>query len=36
MGTVVRVAAAADIHASDASRERVERAFADLAGEVVL
>jgi len=29
----VRVAAAADIHASDASRERVERAFADLAGE---
>jgi Icc-related predicted phosphoesterase len=33
MGIVVRVAAAADIHASDASRERVERAFADLAGE---
>jgi uncharacterized protein len=30
---VVRVAAAADIHASDASRERVDRAFADLAGE---
>ena len=29
----MRVAAAADIHASDASRERVERAFADLDGE---
>jgi Icc-related predicted phosphoesterase len=33
MGTVIRVAAAADIHASDASRERVERAFAELVGE---
>jgi uncharacterized protein len=30
---VIRIAAAADIHASDASRERVERAFADLEGE---
>ena len=30
---VVRVAAAADIHASDASADRVERAFADLRGE---
>ena len=30
---MLRVAAAADIHASDASRERVERAFADLEGE---
>jgi uncharacterized protein len=30
---VIRVAAAADVHASDASRERVERAFAELAGE---
>jgi Icc-related predicted phosphoesterase len=30
---VIRVAAAADIHASEASRERVERAFAELAGE---
>jgi Icc-related predicted phosphoesterase len=30
---VVRVAAAADIHASDVTRERVERAFAELAGE---
>jgi Icc-related predicted phosphoesterase len=30
---VVRIAAAADIHASDASRERVERAFAELKGE---
>ena len=30
---MIRVAAAADIHASDASRERVERAFADLDGE---
>jgi Icc-related predicted phosphoesterase len=29
----VRIAAAADIHASDVSAERVERAFADLAGE---
>jgi len=33
MGAVLRVAAAADIHASDASRERVERAFAELEGE---
>jgi uncharacterized protein len=33
---VIRVAAAADIHASDASRERVERAFADLEGEADL
>ena len=31
---MIRVAAAADIHASDASVERVERAFAELAGEV--
>jgi Icc-related predicted phosphoesterase len=30
---VVRVAAAADIHASDVTRERVERAFAELADE---
>ncbi|HJU37741.1 MAG TPA: metallophosphoesterase [Gaiellaceae bacterium] len=30
---MVRIAAAADIHASDASRERVEHAFAELAGE---
>jgi Icc-related predicted phosphoesterase len=30
---VVRIAAAADIHASDASADRVERAFADLCGE---
>lgn len=30
---MIRVAAAADIHASDVSRERVERAFADLEGE---
>ena len=30
---MIRIAAAADIHASDASRERVERAFADLEGE---
>ena len=30
---MIRVAAAADIHASDASAERVERAFADLEGE---
>jgi Icc-related predicted phosphoesterase len=29
----VRIAAAADIHASDASAERVERAFAELRGE---
>ena len=29
---MVRIAAAADVHASDASRERVERAFADLRG----
>jgi Icc-related predicted phosphoesterase len=33
---VVRVAAAADIHASDASADRVERAFADLQGEADL
>jgi Icc-related predicted phosphoesterase len=30
---VVRIAAAADIHASEASADRVERAFADLRGE---
>ena len=30
---MIRIAAAADIHASDASRERVERAFAELEGE---
>jgi Icc-related predicted phosphoesterase len=30
---VVRVAAAADIHASEVTRERVERAFAELSGE---
>ncbi len=30
---MIRVAAAADIHASDASRERVERAFEELQGE---
>jgi len=30
---MIRVAAAADIHASGVSRERVERAFADLDGE---
>jgi Icc-related predicted phosphoesterase len=30
---VVRIAAAADIHASDASAERLERAFAELRGE---
>ncbi|HKC77503.1 MAG TPA: metallophosphoesterase, partial [Gaiellaceae bacterium] len=30
---MVRIAAAADIHASDASSERVERAFAELQGE---
>jgi Icc-related predicted phosphoesterase len=30
---MIRVAAAADIHASDASRDRVERAFAELDGE---
>jgi Icc-related predicted phosphoesterase len=29
----MRIAAAADIHASDASADRVERAFADLEGE---
>jgi Icc-related predicted phosphoesterase len=33
MTAVMRVAAAADIHASDVSRERVERAFAELEGE---
>jgi Icc-related predicted phosphoesterase len=33
MWPVLRVAAAADLHASEASRERVERAFADLEGE---
>jgi uncharacterized protein len=30
---MIRIAAAADIHASDASADRVERAFADLEGE---
>ena len=30
---MVRIAAAADVHASDASRERIERAFTELAGE---
>ena len=30
---MVRVAAAADIHASEVTRERVERAFAELSGE---
>jgi len=30
---VVKIAAAADLHASDVSAERVERAFADLEGE---
>ena len=30
---MIRIAAAADIHASDVSAERVERAFADLRGE---
>jgi Icc-related predicted phosphoesterase len=30
---VIRIAAAADIHASDVSADRVERAFADLEGE---
>ena len=30
---MVRIAAAADIHASDAGRERVERGFAELEGE---
>jgi Icc-related predicted phosphoesterase len=30
---VIRIAAAADVHASEASRERVERAFAELEGE---
>jgi Icc-related predicted phosphoesterase len=30
---VLRIAAAADVHASEASRERVERAFAELDGE---
>src|SRR5437763_10092792 len=29
----MRIAAAADIHASEVSADRVERAFADLAGE---
>jgi len=33
MCQVIRVAAAADIHASDVSVERVERAFAELQGE---
>jgi uncharacterized protein len=33
MAPVIRIAAAADIHASDVSAERVERAFADLEGE---
>jgi uncharacterized protein len=30
---MIRIAAAADIHASDVSADRVQRAFADLAGE---
>lgn len=30
---MIRIAAAADVHASEASRERVENAFAELAGE---
>ena len=30
---MIRIAAAADIHASEVSAERVERAFADLGGE---
>ena len=30
---MIRIAAAADVHASDASRERIERAFAELEGE---
>jgi Icc-related predicted phosphoesterase len=30
---MIRIAAAADMHASDASRERLERAFAELEGE---
>jgi uncharacterized protein len=33
---MIRIAAAADIHASDVSADRVERAFADLAGEADL
>lgn len=30
---MIRIAAAGDVHASEATRERVEQAFADLAGE---
>jgi Icc-related predicted phosphoesterase len=33
MGRMIRIAAAADIHASEVSADRVERAFADLEGE---
>jgi uncharacterized protein len=33
MGAMIRIAAAADIHASEAGGERVERAFAELEGE---
>ena len=33
MRAVIRVAAAADVHASEVSRERIERAFAELEGE---
>ncbi len=33
MGAVIRIAAAADLHASEATRERVERAFATVAEE---
>ena len=33
MAPVIRIAAAADIHASEVSADRVERAFADLEGE---
>jgi uncharacterized protein len=33
MSGVIRIAAAADVHASDVSRERLERAFAELEGE---
>ncbi len=35
-GRMIRIAAAGDIHASQASRERVERAFAELEGEADL
>ena len=30
MGEVIRIAAAGDVHASDVSRERVERALAEV------